>query len=205
MKREILEWVVCGLIALVIVLIGRYFLVSPTIVKQVSMYPTLKNNERLLLNRTFRITKRKPEVGDIVTFQAPSNEYDGNNVDQSNPVGVYENDPTSIPGKIVYYGFEFGKTSYIKRVIALEGSHVEIKDDGVFVDGVKLEEDYLQTGVKTESSVFTDFVVPEGYFFAMGDNREHSRDCRVFGCIPYEKLEGIVMFRFWPFSRAGKI
>jgi len=39
----------------------------------------------------------------------------------------------------------------------------------------------------------------------MGDNREFSRDCRVFGCIPYEKLEGIVMFRFWPFSKFGSI
>ena len=39
----------------------------------------------------------------------------------------------------------------------------------------------------------------------MGDNRTKSTDCRVIGCIPYEKLEGIVRFRFWPFSEFGKI
>lgn len=205
MKKELIEWVVCGIIALIIVVTARYYLVSPTIVKQASMYPTLENNERLLLNRTFRITKHKPKVGDIVTFQAPSSDYTGGIVDQSNPVGKYETDPGSRLGKVLFYGFEFTKISYIKRVIALEGQHVEIKDEGVYVDGVKLEEPYLKGDVKTESSVFTDFVVPEGYFFAMGDNREFSRDCRVFGCIPYEKLEGIVMFRFWPFSKFGSI
>ena len=70
---------------------------------------------------------------------------------------------------------------------------------------VQLKEEYLQDDVVTESDVFYDFIVPEGYFFAMGDNRTKSTDCRAIGCIPYEKLEGIVRFRFWPFSEFGKI
>ena len=41
--------------------------------------------------------------------------------------------------------------------------------------------------------------------FAMGDNRGGSTDCRAFGCIPLEKIEGTVSFRFWPFSEFGGV
>ena len=75
----------------------------------------------------------------------------------------------------------------------------------VYVNGVEFQEDYLQPDVVTESSIFNDFIVPEGYIFAMGDNRTKSTDCRVLGCIPINKIEGIVSFRFWPLSNFGKI
>ena len=52
---------------------------------------------------------------------------------------------------------------------------------------------------------FSDFVVPENTIFAMGDNRNGSMDCRNFGCIPIEKVEGIVLFRFFPLNKLGKI
>ena len=61
-------------------------------------------------------------------------------------------------------------------------------------------------GVTTpESGVFYDFIVPEGCFFMMGDNREKSMDCRSFGCIPSEKMESKVWIRFWPSSLFGEI
>lgn len=203
--KDILEWAYCIIIALILALLFRYFIATPTIVKQRSMYPTLKDGQRLILDRTFRITNKKPEVGDIVTFEAPSKEYSKWNADQSNPVAIYENEPQGIVNKFVYYGLEVTKKSYIKRVIATEGDHVKIENNTVYVNGEILEEDYLQNDVVTESEVFYDFIVPEGYFFAMGDNRTKSTDCRVIGCIPYEKLEGIVRFRFWPFNQFGSI
>ena len=64
--KDILEWVYCIVIALVLALLFRYYVATPTIVQQRSMFPTLKHNERLILDRTFRITKKKPQVGDIV-------------------------------------------------------------------------------------------------------------------------------------------
>jgi len=115
LKKELIEWVVCGIIALIIVVTARYYLVSPTIVKQASMYPTLENNERLLLNRTFRITKHKPKVGDIVTFQAPSSDYTGGIVDQSNPVGKYETDPGSRLGKVLFLDLNLQKLVTLKE------------------------------------------------------------------------------------------
>lgn len=129
----------------------------------------------------------------------------GIDADQSNPVAIYENQPEGIFSKFVYYVLEFTKRSYIKRVIALEGQHVVIEDSKVYVNGAQIKEDYLQNDVVTESSVFYDFIVPEGYVFAMGDNRTKSTDCRELGCIPLDKVEGIVSFRFWPFSDFGRI
>lgn len=204
--KNILEWAYCIMIALVLALLFRYFIATPTIVQQRSMYPTLQNNQRLILNRTLRITKKKPEVGDIITFEEPSKKmYTPGEANQSNPVAIYDNEPKGIFAKFVYYGLEFTKKSYIKRVIATEGQHVMIENGKVYINGVELEEDYLGPDVVTEAKVFNDFIVPEGYIFAMGDNRARSTDCRDIGCIPLEKVEGIVILRFWPLSNFGKV
>ena len=168
--KEVFEWIYCIIIALILALLFRYFIGTPTVVQQRSMYPTLKENQRLFLNRTFRITGKEPKVGDIITFEAPSSFYTRYDADQKNPVAKYEHEFNNIFEKFIYYVIENTKTSYIKRVIAVEGDHVEIKDNTVFVNGVELEEEYLSDEVITESQVFTNFIVPEGYIFAMGDN-----------------------------------
>ena len=65
--KEILEWVYCIIIAVVLALLVRYFLGTPTIVKQVSMYPTLVEGQRLILNRWERTTGKNYKKGDNVT------------------------------------------------------------------------------------------------------------------------------------------
>ena len=203
--KEVFEWIYCIIIALILALLFRYFIGTPTVVQQRSMYPTLKENQRLFLNRTFRITGKEPKVGDIITFEAPSSFYTRYDANQKNPVAKYEHEFNNIFEKFIYYVIENTKTSYIKRVIAVEGDHVEIKDNTVFVNGVELEEEYLSDEVITESQVFTNFIVPEGYIFAMGDNRTKSKDCRDLGCVPLDKVEGIVVLRFWPLDVFGKV
>ncbi|MEI3395444.1 MAG: signal peptidase I [Clostridia bacterium] len=206
--KDILEWVYCIVIAVVLALLFRFYIGTPTIVKQVSMYPTLVQNQRLWLNRWGRTTKTLPSRGDIITFEAPSKKtYTINQVDKSNPVAKYENEPKSLLGKFTYYVLEIGKDSYIKRVIALPGEHVQIKDGKVYINDEELQEDYLQPGVVTDvsESGFDDFVVPENCVFAMGDNRNHSTDCREFGCIPLEKIESKVWIRIWPLNLWGKV
>ncbi len=203
--KNILEWIACIIIALVITLLFRYYVATPTVVKQVSMYPTLKENQRLIVTRTFRITGKAPKVGDIVTFEAPSYAYSSTNADQSNPVAIYVEEDRGLISSFFYNVIEITKKSYIKRVIAVEGDHVEIRDGEVFVNNIQLQENYLKEDVVTESDVFYDFIVPKGYFFCMGDNRQKSTDCRTFGCVPLEKIEGIVVFRFWPFNVAGSV
>lgn len=206
--KDILEWIYCIIIAVVLALLFRYFIGTPTIVKQVSMYPTLVQDQRLWLNRWGRTMKKLPNRGDIITFEAPSKKtYTYSEINESNPVAKYENEPTGLWNKFVYYVLELGKDSYIKRVIALPGEHVEIKDGEVYVNGEKLQEDYLQDGIVTDimGAGFSDFIVPENCVFAMGDNRSHSTDCRAFGCIPLEKIESKVWIRIWPLNLLGKV
>lgn len=199
--KEVLEWTYCIVIAVALALLIRYFIGTPTVVKQSSMYPTLKQNQRLVLNHLYRTFHDTPERGDIITFEAPS---------QSVATGVkavYDNEPQNVFEKFCYYVLEVNKMSYIKRVVALPGEHVQIMDGKVYINGEELKEDYLQENVVTEakSIYLTDFIVPEGYVFAIGDNREYSGDCRAFGCIPFEKIESKVWIRFWPFDLFGKV
>lgn len=205
--KNMIEWIECIVIAIVLAILIRYFIGTPTIVKKRSMYPTLKQDERLILSRWGRTTKKMPERGDIITFEAPSKmALSAEEVDFNNPVAVYENQPKNIFSKFTYYVLEWGKQSFIKRVIGLPGEHIKIEDGKVYINGEEYKEDYLQEDVKTTASgVFTDFVVPENYVFAMGDNRAESTDCRSFGCIPLEKIEGRVVLRFFPFKRFGKV
>ena len=199
--KEVLEWVYCIVIAVALALFVRYFIGAPTIVQQTSMYPTMKQGERLILNRIAKTFKQELKRGDIITFEAPKS------IKTTDGKAVYDTKLDNVFDKFIYYVVEIGKTSYIKRVIALPGEHVEIKDGKVFVNGKKLDEEYLQPDVitETENTVMQDFVVPEGYVFAMGDNRPNSADCREFGCIPFEKVESKVWIRFWPFDVFGKV
>ena len=68
--KDILEWVICIIIALVIAILFRYFVGTPTIVQQESMYPTLKPDQRLVLNRWSRTIHAIPKRGDIITVAA---------------------------------------------------------------------------------------------------------------------------------------
>ncbi len=206
--KEIMEWVYCIVIAVVLALLVRYYIGTPTIVQQPSMWPTLKQGQRLILNRTIRITHATPKRGDIVTFEAPSKSYVSSaEANLESPVAEYKHNINGIFTKFRYYVLEIGKDSYIKRVIGLPGEHIKIEEGKVYINGEELQEDYLQPNVVTGSlyGSYTDLVVPEGCIFVMGDNREESTDSRRFGCIPLEKLESIVSFRFWPFDVFGKV
>lgn len=206
--KDIFEWIYCIVIAVVLALLIRYYVGTPTIVKQSSMYPTFKQNERLILNRIYRTKKTVPQRGEVITFESPSLSYvDPSNADLNNPTAEYENEHNGWFSKFVYNVLEIGKTSYIKRVIGLPGEHVQIKDGKVYINGEELEEKYLSENVVTESTegAFTDLVVPEGTVFVMGDNRGSSSDSRRFGCIPYDKIESKVCLRFWPLNRFGVI
>lgn len=195
--REIFEWVVCLLIAFVIAILVRYYLFTPTLVKQTSMTPTILDGERVLINRVVRTFNLPLYRGDIITFEKPVRTIDG--------CGVYD-ERHGLWDFFLHDVIEVTKVSFIKRVIGLAGDHVEIKDGNVYVNDQKLSEVYLN-GVKTPVAAgdYHNIVVPEGYIFVMGDNREGSSDSRKFGCIPLEKVEGRVTYRIWPLTKFGAI
>lgn len=204
--KNILEWSYCIIIAVVLALVVRNFVGTPTIVKQRSMYPTLKPDQRLVLDRLSITLHKDLKRGDIITFEAPTvSKISIEDADLSNPVAIYDYEPKGLFKRFVYYGLEWGKVTYIKRVIGLPGEHIEIKENKVFINGEEYKEPYLDSSVITTpcDGAFTDLIVPDGYIFAMGDNRPQSTDCRSFGCVPIDKVEGKVAFRFWPLSTWG--
>lgn len=209
--KNILEWGYCIVIALGLAILFRSFIGTPTVVKQQSMYDTLKPNERLFLNRWINTVNGEYKRGDIITFEAPSFDKSQRRIptvyeiDNENPVAEYEYEPQGIISKFFYYVLETSKTSYIKRIIGVAGDHIKIEDGKVYLNGKELDEPYLNEGVETIAENYSDIVVPEGYVFAMGDNRTHSTDCRSFGCVPIEKIASKVWIRFWPLNRFGKV
>lgn len=205
--KDILEWICCIAIAVICAVLIRYYVGTPTIVDGESMYPTLVQNERLLVNRLGRTTKTLPQRGEIITIEEPSKtRYSANEINQSSPIAIYEKKDGL--NWFIYNFLEIGKRSYIKRVIALPGEYVEIRERKVYINGEELQEEYLPTNTKTEitSEVgFDNLIVPENCVFVMGDNRAHSADSRNFGCIPIEKIESKLWIRITPFNRFGTV
>ncbi len=206
--REIIEWTACVLIAVILALLVRYFIGTPTIVQHPSMTPTLLSNDRLILNRLHVKLGKEIEKGDIITFEAPSRIFvPAYQITDNNYVAEYDKEINGLIDNFTYYVLEIGKTSYIKRVIAVAGEHIKIEDGNVYINGELYEEPYLPEGTVTTDGggYFLDLVVPEGTVFVMGDNRGDSTDSRCFGCIPLEKVESKVLIRFWPFDKFGKV
>ena len=97
------------------------------------------------------------------------------------------------------------KKNLIKRVIGVPGDIVEIKDDAIWRNGERLFEPYTKDGY-TEGHM-APAVVPEGYYFLVGDNRQVSVDSRnpKVGMVDEEEIMGKVNFRLFPFSDMGKV
>jgi signal peptidase I len=93
-----------------------------------------------------------------------------------------------------------GPVPLIKRVIGLPGERVTVANGHVYIDGELLEESYV--GERTEG-VTLSWIVPPFHVFVMGDNRNNSRDSRIFGPVPLETILGHAIFRYWPLSKLG--
>ena len=102
---------------------------------------------------------------------------------------------------VVIKGEKTNGDHYIKRLIGLPGDVIDIIDGEVFVNGKALDEPYLDR--KTSEQNGNHWVVPEGCYFVMGDNREggNSYDSRSFGPIEKSYLQGKAVFRFWPLNK----
>lgn len=151
-------------------------------------------------------TKMKDILEWICCIAIAVTRYSANEINQSSPIAIYEKKDGL--NWFIYNFLEIGKRSYIKRVIALPGEYVEIREGKVYINGEELKEEYLPTNTKTEitSKVgFDNLIVSENCVFVMGDNRAHSADSRNFGCIPIVKIESKLWIRITPFNRFGTV
>jgi len=84
---------------------------------------------------------------------------------------------------------------YIKRVVGLPGETVEIKNRLVYINGVPLTEPYI---LDSPRYTMKKLQVPQGHFFVLGDNRNNSNDCHIWGSLPKENIIGKVWLSIWP-------
>jgi signal peptidase I len=175
-------------IALVIAVLIKTFLVQAFFIESGSMRDTLLEGDRVMVNK---LSYRFGDVdrGDIVVFDPPGGSPDEG---ESLPAKVLRNIAESI-------GLSQPASEFIKRVIALEGETIEIRNSQVFVDGTPLVETYLGDGIRMAD--MAPLVVPADHLFVMGDNRSSSRDSRFFGPIPTDDVVGRAFVTVWPPSR----
>lgn len=94
------------------------------------------------------------------------------------------------------------KTDLIKRVVAVEGDEVEVKDGVLYINDLPQDEPYIKEPIDSD---FPKTRVDQGHVFCMGDNRNDSRDSRFIGPIPLENLVGRAEVIFFPPNRIGLI
>lgn len=115
------------------------------------------------------------------------------------------------PSRGSMYVFRYPKDrerDFVKRVIAIPGDTVDIKNGVVYVNGNPTEEPYIvhhDRYTMRPSLVFphVPFTVPEGKYFMLGDNRGNSQDSRFWGFVDISDMRGPVFFRYWPLNRIG--
>jgi signal peptidase I len=186
--REYFESVV---VAVILALFIRTFVVQAFKIPTGSMEPNLLIGDHLLVNKVIyspstlaledRVLAKKPvQRGHVVVFKFPE-------------------DPTR---------------DFIKRVIGLPGETVEIRDKTVFINGQALEEPYAhflepplhredpEYGLRSEDvrDNWGPKVVPAGHLFVLGDNRDNSRDSRFWGFLPRDQVKGRALLVYWSYE-----
>jgi signal peptidase I len=101
---------------------------------------------------------------------------------------------------MLYYPLNPDK-SFVKRVIAEEGDSVRIVEGRVYVNDVPLQDDYVPVEYRSHDD-WGPQVIPEGYYFVMGDHRNNSSDSRHWGMVPKKYIIGKVQLRWWPVPTA---
>jgi signal peptidase I len=188
--RIAVDWIVTIVVAVLIVLAVKGWVVNPYRIPSPSMEPTLhcarpetfceaNRSDRVLANR-FIYHFRDPRRGEIVVFHAPKAAA------------------AACTGGI-----------FVKRIIGLPGEVWAERDGFTYIDGKRLSEPYIRPArrdneTKTLSQIppaGTLRRIPKDMYLMEGDNRAHSCDSRVWGLVPHKNLIGKVFATYWPPSR----
>ncbi len=197
--REIFEWVYSIAIAVAIAMLIKGFLFDLVKVDGQSMEKTLFNNDRLIVTKL----GYEPKQGDIIILDSNYTRRD----EYYDMLAAREGKDELSWAEKLANSFSLPnnckKVYYVKRVIAVEGQTIDIKDGNVYVDGNVIDEPYAngETYI-TDSSVEYPQTVAEGCVFVMGDNREHSSDSRVssLGQVKVGAVLGKSQIRIYPFN-----
>jgi signal peptidase I len=184
------------LVALGVAILVKSFVIQAFYIPSESMVPTLEVGDRVFVNK-FLFDEGDINRGDVIVFENPNQE--------ALP------DRSAIGGFLHWLGEGIGfaqpeNEDFIKRVIALPGETIEIRDRIVYIDGEPLAEPYLTRAARNAMSDYALREVPEGELFVMGDNRGNSADSRYgLGTVPVDKVIGKAFVVIWPPSHLGGV
>ena len=187
-QRSLIDWTVTIVVAVLVVLALKAWVVNPYRIPSASMEPTLHcgrptpgcvagSSDRVLANR-FIYHFRDPKRKEIVVFNAPER------------------------AAIICE-----KGVYVKRIIGVPGDRWEERDGYVYIDGKRLDEPYVQPDRRDHESLdLSDIlpgatVIPKDRYLMMGDNRSQSCDSRRWGLVPRSAIIGEVFLTYWPLGR----
>lgn len=188
--KEIFEWVVVIVAALVISMLIKAFIFSTYKVTMNSMENTLHDGQHVIVYKTGYMVG-EPKRGDIIVFVHEEGKFEG----------VLKYLPIANPGEV----------DYIKRVIGLPGDVIDIQDGKVLrknageTEFIELNEPYIKDQYTESNGMKLPYTVEENKLFVMGDNRLQSLDSRKLGTIDRDKVVGKAVFRVWPFSEFGGV
>ena len=150
----------------------RTFIAEPRYIPSLSMYPNFDIGDRLIAEKlTYRFA-RDPNVGDVVIF----------------------NPPRTAKTEKVY------NEVFIKRIVALEGDDVEVKNGELYVNGQSRGKELKLEKIKYNMPKLR---VPSGDVFVMGDNRNNSFDSHAWGPLPKNRIIGRAVAKYWPPTAIG--
>lgn len=210
--KDFVELVVVTVVLLIVI---RWGLAEARYIPSSSMEPTLQINDRILVEKVSGHLGAPIARGDILVFYPPASQMPGGK--------DLSNDPLTVFGRLTGLPFFPTEPAYIKRVIGLPLDRIKIKKGvGVFVNDVLLPEtEYIKEvpnydlnvlgdiGGRTESAFIKPYgdkneeiVVPTGYLFMMGDNRNNSADSHVWGFLDQKRVIGRAWLLFWRHLKA---
>jgi signal peptidase I len=166
--------------------------VKPYQIPSASMLPTLKEGQRVIVNRvTYHFGD--PDIGDIVVFHPPAGA-------DAERCGVHRDPREPCPQPTP----QESDTNFIKRIVAGPGDRLRIRGGHPVVNGDVAQEDFIQpcrggNGCNLPQEI----TIPPDHYFMMGDNRGASDDSRFWGPIPRDWIIGQAFFTYWPIDRIG--
>ncbi|MBI5236303.1 MAG: signal peptidase I [Deltaproteobacteria bacterium] len=199
-KQHIKELIEAIVIALVLALGIRAFVIQAFKIPSGSMEDTLLIGDHLIVSKfAYGFQVPKPAMIDVYGVRAP----------------FFETSLAPVWGEIkrgdvIVFRFPADRTKdYIKRVAALPGETIEMRGKVIYVNGKVWDERFGvnkggQFGETVEKNInFGPITVPDGHVFVMGDNRDRSYDSRFWGTVPIREIKGKAFILYWSWDSAS--